>query len=106
MVKLFSLDGTYLNVTENKKEIPSPTLIACEIQKIQERNRLTASGGISINKFTVKIVTDINKPNGQKPFRQKKFDFFRNPEYSKILRSGKNNLIENVFFRNSQRRKP
>jgi DNA polymerase IV len=66
-VEPLSLDEAYLDVTENKKGNPSATLIAKEIrQKIYEQTGLTASAGISINKFIAKVASDINKPNGQK----------------------------------------
>lgn len=67
LVEPLSLDEAYLDVTENKKGIPSATLIAQEIRKrIWEEVGLTASAGISINKFVAKIASDYNKPNGQK----------------------------------------
>ena len=67
LVEPLSLDEAYLDVTENKKGNPSATLIAKEIrQKIFEVTGLTASAGISINKFVAKIASDFNKPNGQK----------------------------------------
>ncbi len=67
LVEPLSLDEAYLDVTENKKGIPSATVIAQEIRKIiKERTGLNASAGISINKFVAKIASDINKPNGQK----------------------------------------
>ncbi|MCG2610245.1 DNA polymerase IV [Flavobacterium sp. SM15] len=67
LVEPLSLDEAYLDVTENKKGIPSATLIAQEIRKrIFEEVGLTASAGISINKFVAKIASDYNKPNGQK----------------------------------------
>lgn len=67
LVEPLSLDEAYLDVTENKKGNPSATLIAKEIrQKIFEKTGLTASAGISINKFVAKIASDYNKPNGQK----------------------------------------
>lgn len=66
LVEPLSLDEAYLDVTENKKGNPSATLIAQEIRKrIFEELGLTASAGISINKFIAKIASDINKPNGQ-----------------------------------------
>ena len=66
-VEPLSLDEAYLDVTHNKKGIPSATLIAEEIRKkIKEKTGLNASAGISINKFIAKIASDINKPNGQK----------------------------------------
>ena len=67
LVEPLSLDEAYLDVTENKKGNPSATLIAKEIrQKIFEVTGLTASAGISVNKFVAKIASDFNKPNGQK----------------------------------------
>ena len=67
LVEPLSLDEAYLDVTENKKGNPSATLIAKEIrQKIFEKTGLTASAGISVNKFVAKIASDYNKPNGQK----------------------------------------
>ena len=67
LVEPLSLDEAYLDVTENKKGNPSATLIAQEIrERILEKTGLTASAGISINKFIAKIASDYNKPNGQK----------------------------------------
>lgn len=66
-VEPLSLDEAYLDVTQNKKGNPSATLIAKEIRKrIYDEVGLTASAGISINKFVAKIASDFNKPNGQK----------------------------------------
>lgn len=67
MVEPLSLDEAYLDVTVNKKGNPSATVIAAEIRKrIFEETGLTASAGISINKFIAKVASDYNKPNGQK----------------------------------------
>lgn len=67
LVEPLSLDEAYLDVTENKKGIPSATIIAQQVrQRIFEELGLTASAGISINKFVAKVASDINKPNGQK----------------------------------------
>lgn len=67
LVEPLSLDEAYLDVTENKKGNPSASLIAKEIRKrIFNEVGLTASAGISINKFVAKIASDYNKPNGQK----------------------------------------
>lgn len=67
LVEPLSLDEAYLDVTQNKKGNPSATLIAQEIrQRIFSELGLTASAGISINKFVAKIASDYNKPNGQK----------------------------------------
>ena len=65
LVEPLSLDEAFLDVTSNKKGIESATLIAKAIRKeILERTGLTASAGISINKFLAKIASDYHKPNG------------------------------------------
>jgi DNA polymerase-4 len=67
LVEPLSLDEAYLDVTSNKKGMPSATLIAREIRaRIYAELGLTASAGISINKFLAKVASDVNKPNGQK----------------------------------------
>ena len=67
LVEPLSLDEAYLDVTENKKGISSANDIAREIRrKIYEKTGLTASAGISVNKFLAKVASDYNKPNGQK----------------------------------------
>lgn len=67
LVEPLSLDEAYLDVTHNKVGNPSASLIAKEIRKrILDEIGLTASAGISINKFIAKVASDINKPNGQK----------------------------------------
>lgn len=67
LVEPLSLDEAYLDVTENKKGNPSASLIAKEIrERILKEVGLTASAGISVNKFVAKIASDVNKPNGQK----------------------------------------
>ncbi|MEK6153005.1 DNA polymerase IV [Flavobacteriaceae bacterium 3-367] len=67
LVEPLSLDEAYLDVTVNKKGNPSATLVATEIRKrILDELGLTASAGISINKFIAKVASDYNKPNGQK----------------------------------------
>ena len=67
LVEPLSLDEAYLDVTQNKKGNPSATLIAQEIRaRIFKEVGLTASAGISINKFVAKVASDYNKPNGQK----------------------------------------
>ncbi len=67
LVEPLSLDEAYLDVTTNKKNNPSATLIAQEIRtQIFKETGLTASAGIASNKFVAKIASDFNKPNGQK----------------------------------------
>ena len=56
LVEPLSLDEAFLDVTENKMNNPSASLLAQEIRKrIKEEVGLNASAGISINKFTAKI---------------------------------------------------
>ncbi len=65
LVEPLSLDEAYLDVTANKKNIHSATLIAKEIKaRIRQETGLTASAGISINKFLAKVASDMDKPNG------------------------------------------
>lgn len=67
LVEPLALDEAFLDVTENKLSFPSATLIASEIRRrIMLQIGITASAGISINKFTAKVATEVNKPNGQK----------------------------------------
>lgn len=66
LVEPLSLDEAYLDVTENLKGIPHATQIAREIRaRILEETSLTASAGISYNKFLAKLASDHRKPNGQ-----------------------------------------
>jgi DNA polymerase-4 len=66
LVEPLSLDEAFLDVTRNFKNIPSATLIAKEIrEKIYLRTgKLTASAGVSFNKFLAKVASDVNKPDG------------------------------------------
>jgi DNA polymerase-4 len=66
LVEPLSLDEAFLDVTENYKGMPSATLIAREIKKqIYDRTgKLTASAGVSFNKFLAKVASDMNKPDG------------------------------------------
>lgn len=66
LVEPLSLDEAYLDVTANLKRLPSATATASEIRaRILATTRLTASAGISYNKFLAKLASDQNKPNGQ-----------------------------------------
>lgn len=65
LVEPLSLDEAYLDVTSNKKGMLSATRIAVEVRKrIFEETQLTASAGISLNKFLAKTASDVKKPNG------------------------------------------
>jgi DNA polymerase IV len=64
-VEPVSLDEAYLDVTENKQGMTSATQIAQQIkQAIYKETRLTASAGVSVNKFLAKMASGLNKPNG------------------------------------------
>ncbi|RMG59570.1 MAG: DNA polymerase IV, partial [Bacteroidetes bacterium] len=65
LVEPLSLDEAYLDVTENKRGMETATAIAREIcQRIYAETGLTASAGISVNKFLAKVASDIHKPAG------------------------------------------
>ncbi len=65
LVEPLSLDEAYLDVTENKKNIPHASSIAREIRmKVQEKTNLTCSAGVAQNKFLAKMASEKNKPNG------------------------------------------
>jgi len=64
-VEPLSLDEAYLDVTEDLKGIGIATLIAGEIRaRIEAETGLTASAGVSYNKFLAKLASDQNKPDG------------------------------------------
>ncbi len=66
LVEPLSLDEAYLDVTTNLKNIPLASDIAREIRaRILEKTGLTASAGVSYNKFLAKLASDYRKPNGQ-----------------------------------------
>ena len=91
LVEPLSLDEAFLDVTENKKNIKSATLIAEEIRsRIYDEVGLTASAGISINKFIAKVASDINKPNGQKLIAPNEvLSFLENLEIDRFFGVGK-----------------
>src|SRR5580704_7606406 len=66
LIEPLSLDEAYLDVTENLRGLPTAVSVATEIrQRILEETSLTASAGISYNKFLAKLASDLRKPNGQ-----------------------------------------
>lgn len=65
LVEPVSIDEAYLDVTETKIGPPSATLIARAIKRdILETTRLTATAGVSFNKFLAKTASGMNKPDG------------------------------------------
>jgi DNA polymerase-4 len=66
LVEPLSLDEAYLDVTENLRGIATASATAKEIRaRILKETGLTASAGISYNKFIAKLASDFRKPNGQ-----------------------------------------
>jgi DNA polymerase-4 len=66
LVEPLSLDEAYLDVTENRKGLPTAVKVAAEVRaRILAETGLTASAGISYNKFLAKLASDQRKPNGQ-----------------------------------------
>ena len=65
LIEPLSLDEAYLDVTEDKQNVGSAIEVAKLIkQAIKDELQLTASAGVSINKFVAKIASDMNKPDG------------------------------------------
>ena len=65
IIEPLSLDEAYLDVTENLQGIASATEIAEQIRsKIRAETQLTASAGVSYNKFLAKLASDYRKPDG------------------------------------------
>lgn len=77
LIEPISIDEAFLDVTENKLNIPSATIIAKKIkQNIKDELNLTATAGVSINKFLAKVASGLNKPDGLnviKPGQTEKF---------------------------------
>ncbi|RDC57348.1 DNA polymerase IV [Pedobacter chinensis] len=65
IIEPLSLDEAYLDVTEDKLGIGSAIDIAKSIKDaIKKELNLTASAGVSVNKFVAKVASDMNKPDG------------------------------------------
>ena len=65
VIEPLSLDEAYLDVTENKTQLPTATRVAKNIrEQIREELNLTASAGVAPNKFLAKIASDWKKPDG------------------------------------------
>lgn len=66
LIEPLALDEAYLDVTENRRELPTAWATAKEIRaRIFAETRLTASAGVSYNKFLAKLASGERKPNGQ-----------------------------------------
>ena len=65
LIEPLSLDEAYLDVTQNRRDLPYATTVAKEIRAaIFAETELTASAGVAPNKFLAKVASDHNKPNG------------------------------------------
>jgi DNA polymerase-4 len=85
LVEPLSLDEAYLDITQCKRSFGSPTLVAKAIKnEIQQVTGLTASAGISYNKFLSKIASDLDKPDGLTLITKK-----QGPDFVKKLPIGK-----------------
>ena len=77
LVEPVSIDEAYLDVTVNKRGERSATRIAREIQReIFQKTRLTASAGVSCNKFLAKVASDLHKPAGLTVIRPEEAESF------------------------------
>src|SRR5581483_3465661 len=66
LIEPLALDEAYLDVTANRAALPTAWLTARAIRaRILEETSLTASAGVSYNKFLAKLASDQRKPNGQ-----------------------------------------
>ncbi len=66
LIEPLSLDEAYLDVTENQRGLPTASATAKEIRaRILQETGLTASAGVSYNKFLAKLASGQRKPNGQ-----------------------------------------
>jgi len=65
LIEPLSIDEAFMDVTNDRKGLVSGTIIAERIRKdIRKKTQLTASAGVSYNKFLAKMASDINKPDG------------------------------------------
>ncbi len=65
LIEPLSLDEAYLDVTDNRQDLPTATEVARAIKaRIREETGLTASAGVSYNKFLAKLASDHRKPDG------------------------------------------
>ncbi len=80
LVEPLSLDEAYLDVTENKMDLPTATRVARTIrEEIREELKLTASAGVAPNKFLAKIASDWRKPDGLFVIQPEEVDSFLLP---------------------------
>lgn len=77
LIEQVSIDEAYIDITDYKPDELSAKEVAIEIrQKIRKTVNLTASAGISFNKFLAKIASDCNKPDGYYVIHPNKAEIF------------------------------
>jgi DNA polymerase-4 len=80
LIEPLSLDEAYLDVTQNKTEFPTATIVARTIrQQIRQELNLTASAGVAPNKFLAKLASDWRKPDGLFVIQPADVDAFLQP---------------------------
>jgi DNA polymerase IV len=80
LIEPLSLDEAYLDVTQNKTDLPTATRVARTIrEQIREELQLTASAGVAPNKFLAKIASDWRKPDGLFVIQPEDIDTFLPP---------------------------
>ena len=91
MIEPLSLDEAYLDVTQNKIDMKSATLLAKRIQyEVWNEVHLTCSAGVSYNKFIAKLASDYRKPSGTTVIPpDEALDFLKNLPIEKFYGVGK-----------------
>ena len=80
LIEPLSLDEAYLDVTTNKTDLPTATLVARTIrEEIRRELNMTASAGVAPNKFLAKLASDWKKPNGLFVIQPEEVDAFLLP---------------------------
>jgi len=80
LIEPLSLDEAYLDVTTNKTDLPTATLVARTIRvQIRQELHLTASAGVAPNKFLAKLASDWKKPDGLFVIQPEDVDAFLMP---------------------------
>ena len=80
LIEPLSLDEAYLDVTENKTDLPTATRVARTVrEQIREELQLTASAGVAPNKFLAKIASDWRKPDGLFVIQPEEVETFLTP---------------------------
>lgn len=106
LVEPLAWDEAFIDVTVNKSNHTSATIIAKEIRsKIYKETGLTSSAGVSFNKFLAKVASDYNKPNGMKVIIPSEAEgFINNLAIEKIYGVGKvtRNKLHNMGIFNGR----